>query len=92
MDLRSIFHVLTPKDNADKEMYVYNSKTRIYENKGRETLKAKIAIVLGTRNREYYANATIYDIAVRTYVERKELTMPIHFLPLKNGKRKSRAG
>ena len=84
MDLRSIFCIVTLKDNA-KEIYIYNSKTGLYESEGYETLRAKIAYVLGNAYSESHARATIYDITAHTHIKRKNFTAPIHLIPVENG-------
>jgi phage/plasmid-associated DNA primase len=84
MDLRSIFRIVTLKDNP-KEIYIYNSETGLYESEGYETLRAKIAYVLGNSYSENHARATIYDITAHTHVKREDFTAPIQFIPVENG-------
>ena len=83
-DLRSFLHIVTLKDNP-KEIYIYNPKTGLYEGNGYQTLREKIAFILGNACSEYHARAVIYNITAKTLIKREDFTVSIQFVPFKNG-------
>ncbi len=84
MDLRRILHIVTLKDNP-KEINIYNPETGLYESEGYQTLRAKIAFILGNACSEYHARAVIYNITAKTLTKREDFTVSIQFVPFKNG-------
>jgi P4 family phage/plasmid primase-like protien len=74
--------IVTIRDNGD--IYIYDSDTGVYI-KGEQTIKEKIAKILGVDYLDYYAEQAIDDLKVRTGMNRQDFNPPLQYVNVLNG-------
>lgn len=75
--------LITFRDTEDT--YVYNAKKGIYQEEGIQTIKEYMLRVLDRYFKKSYAEETIYQIKIKTYVSREEFEPLPELLNLENG-------
>ena len=82
-DLIEEFTLITFTDIEDT--WIYDAEAKIYRDTGVSTVKTFIRKALGEFFRKSFAEETIYQLKIATYVTRKDMVPPEELLNLRNG-------